>query len=96
MTDASDDTSRPETPISLVDILLIGFGLFLVYMAYGSYIESNWLGAASDLFLGIAGVLMGVRNPIQHSLQRPLPTLNTVAIVSAVTGIVLFGATFFQ
>jgi hypothetical protein len=96
MTDASDDTVRDDTPISIVDLLLIGFGLFLIYMGYGSYVEGNALSAASDVLLGIAGVLMGVRNPIQHSLQRPLPTLNTVAIISAVTGLVLFGATFFQ
>lgn len=96
MTDASDDTVRDDTPISIVDLLLIGFGLFLIYMGYGSYVEGNALSAASDAFLGIAGVLMGVRNPIQHSLQRPLPTLNTIAIISAVTGLVLFGATFFQ
>jgi hypothetical protein len=96
MTDASDDTVRDDTPISIVDLLLIGFGLFLIYMGYGSYVEGNALSAASDVLLGIAGLLMGVRNPIQHSLQRPLPTLNTIAIISAVTGIVLFGATFFQ
>ena len=96
MTDATNDTVRDDKPISIVDLLLIGFGLFLIYMGYGSYVEGNALSAASDVLLGIAGLLMGVRNPIQHSLQRPLPTLNTIAIISAVTGIVLFGATFFQ
>ena len=96
MTDSSETTSRDDSPISLIDILLIGFGLFLIYMGYGSYVEGQALSAASDLFLGLAGVLMGVRNPIQHSLQRPLPVLNKVAIASAITGFVLFGATFFQ
>ncbi len=96
MTDATNDTVRDDKPISIVDLLLIGFGLFLIYMGYGSYVEGSALSAASDVLLGIAGLLMGVRNPIQHSLQRPLPTLNTIAIISAVTGIVLFGATFFQ
>ncbi|MFO8233124.1 MAG: hypothetical protein R6U20_10690 [Longimonas sp.] len=92
----SNDAVGDDTPISLIDLLLLAFGLFLMYMAYGSYAESNFLGAASDFLLGLAGVMMGVRNPIQHSLQRPLPMLNTIAVVSALAGIVLFGATFFQ
>jgi hypothetical protein len=99
MSDASntsDDAVRDDTPLSIIDFLLIGFGLFLMYMAYGSYAEGNFLGAASDFLLGFAGVLMGVRNPVQHSLQRPLPMLNTIAIASAVSGLVLFGVTFFQ
>lgn len=95
MTDSSETANRDETPISFIDILLIGFGLFLIYMGYGSYVEGQALSAASDLFLGVAGVLMGVRNPIQHSLRRPLPILNKAAVASALTGLVLFGATFF-
>ncbi|MES3628755.1 MAG: hypothetical protein PPP56_01160 [Longimonas sp.] len=95
---AESKKSQKDTgsAISLIDILLIGFGLFLMYMAVGSYAEGDTLGAGADLLLGIAGVLMGMRNPVQHSLQRPVPILNTAAIVCALTGIVLFGATFFQ
>mgnify|MGYP006425148201 CR=1 FL=1 len=96
MNDTSDDAIRDDTPLSIIDLLLIGFGLFLIYTGYGSYVEGQALSAASDLFLGVAGLLMGVRNPIQHSLQRTLPVLNKVAIGSAVIGLVLFGATFFQ
>lgn len=101
MTDSSettnrDETNRDDTPISLIDLLLIGFGLFLIYMAYGSYVAGDLLGGGADFLLGLAGVLMGVRNPVQHSLQRPLPMLNTAAIAAAVAGLVLFGATFFQ
>lgn len=92
----STESKDTESPISLIDMLLMGFGLFLIYMSYGSYVEGDMLGAGADFLLGVAGVLMGLRNPIQHSLQKPVPMLNTAAIVAAIAGIMLFGATFFQ
>ena len=93
----SDSESQDApSPLSLIDVLLMGFGLFLCWMAWNSFQMGDTLGAAADLMLGLAGVLLGARNPLQHSLQRQLPLLNTAAIVAVVAGVGLFIATFFQ
>ena len=91
-----NNTIASSLPFTLIDVLLLGCGLFLFSQAAMSFQAGEYLTAAADLLLGFAGFLFGIRSTLEHIVDRELPLFNQAAIASFAVGAVLFVAGFFM
>jgi hypothetical protein len=90
----SRDESLP-TSISLIDVLLVGFGLFLIGLSVSNFLDGQYLTAASDGAFGIAGLAIGLRQALERILNRDLSVMNQIAVVGATLGFILLAAELF-
>lgn len=84
--------SRDESPsasISIVDVLLVAFGLFLIGLSISNLQAGHPLTAASDLAFGIAGLSVGLRQTMERILNRELMIMNRIALAGAIFGFIL-------
>lgn len=84
----SRDESLPS-PISIVDVLLVAFGLFLLGLAVSNLQDGHYLTAASDGAFGVAGLAVGLRPTLERVSSRELMVMNYLAIGGAALGFVL-------
>lgn len=78
-----------SSSFSIVDVLLIGFGLFLCSLSISDLQAANYLGAASNALLGLGGLLLGLRPLLERILEREVPRMNQAAVGCVILGIVL-------
>ncbi len=90
----SRDESLP-TSISLIDVLLVGFGLFLIGLSVSNWLDGHYLTAASDGAFGVAGLAIGLRQTLERILSRDLSVMNQIAVGGATLGFILLAVELF-
>lgn len=86
----SQEKETSSFPFSILDVLLLGLGLFMFSQGASNAQAGNYLIASAETLLGLAGILFGLRSMLEYVLERDLSSFNQTAVAAAVVGVVLF------
>lgn len=94
MSKEEQETKSPK-PFTGMDGIFILFSIILLGLATNSLQEGVFVSAAYEASLGVSGLLLGVRNPLEYATGLDLSVFNQVAVVGFGLGIVLFAVSLF-
>jgi len=84
------ESTDDNAPFTWMDGVFILFSVILLGLATNSLQAGAMVDAAFEASLGVAGLLMGVRNPLEYVTGLDLQVFNQIAFVAVAVGLLLF------